>query len=126
MKPINVTDHFFVEYNKNQIKKILTLKLVIMLEFLSTKILLLKHMLLIVQKKFLFLIKLKIQFLGLVINDLNGEEIIGSFYEKELQKTNQKEFRIEKILTKKGDKFYVKWKGYDNSFNSWINKKSIL
>ena len=31
-----------------------------------------------------------------VINDLTGEEIIGTFYEKELQKTNQKEFRIEK------------------------------
>ena len=55
-----------------------------------------------------------------VINDLNSEEIIGSFYEKELQKTNQKEFRIEKVIKKKGDKFYVKWKGYDNSFNSWI------
>ena len=46
-----------------------------------------------------------------VINDLNGEEITGTFYEKELQKTNQKEFRIEKILRKKGDKLYVKWKG---------------
>ena len=43
-----------------------------------------------------------------VINDLNGEEIIGTFYEKELQKTNQKEFRIEKVLKKKGDKLYVK------------------
>ena len=53
-----------------------------------------------------------------VINDLNGEEIIGTFYEKELQKTNQKEFRIEKVLKKKGDKLYVKWKGYDNSFNT--------
>ena len=41
---------------------------------------------------------------------------------KKWQKTNQKEFRIEKII-KKGDKLYVKWKGYDNSFNSWINKK---
>ena len=58
-----------------------------------------------------------------VINDLNSEEIIGSFYEKELQRTNQKEFRIEKILKRKDDKLYVKWKGYDNSFNSWINKK---
>ena len=56
-----------------------------------------------------------------VINDLNGEEIIGTFYENELQKTNQKEFRIEKVLKKKGDKLYVKWKGYDNSFNSWID-----
>ena len=60
------------------------------------------------------------------INDLNGEEIIGSFYEKELQKTNQKELRIEKVLKKKGDKLYVKWKGYDNSFNSWIDKKDIV
>ena len=61
-----------------------------------------------------------------VINHLNGEEIIGTFFENELQKTNQKEFRIEKVLNKKGDKLYVKWKGYDNSFNSWIDKKDIV
>ena len=42
------------------------------------------------------------------ISDLNGEEITGSFFEKELQKTNQKEFRIEKVLKRKGDKLYVK------------------
>ena len=60
------------------------------------------------------------------INDLNGEKVIGTFYEKELQKTNQKEFRIEKILKRKGDKLYVKWKGYKNSFNSWINEKDIV
>ena len=59
-------------------------------------------------------------------SDLNREEITGIFYEKELQKTNQKKFRIEKILKRKGDKLYVKRKGYDNSFNSWINKKDIL
>ena len=35
-----------------------------------------------------------------VINDLNDEKIIGTFYEKELQKTNQKEFRIEKLNKK--------------------------
>ena len=58
-----------------------------------------------------------------IINDLNGEEIIGRFYKKELQKTNQKEFRIEKVIRKKGDKLYVKWKGYDNLFNSWIDEK---
>ena len=61
-----------------------------------------------------------------VTNDLNGEEIIGTFYEKELQKTNQKEFRIEKVIKRKGDKLYVKWKGYDNSFNSWIDKKDLI
>ena len=43
-----------------------------------------------------------------VISDLNNEEIIGSFYEKELQKTNQKEFRIEKVIKRKGNNFYVK------------------
>ena len=41
------------------------------------------------------------------INDFNGEKIIGTFYEKELQKTNQKEFRIEKVIKRKGDKLYV-------------------
>ena len=45
-----------------------------------------------------------------VINDLNGEEIMGTFYGKELQKANQEEFRIEKVIKRKGDKMYVKWK----------------
>ena len=53
-----------------------------------------------------------------VINDLNGEEITGTFYEKELQKIDQQEFRIEKVIYKRGDTLYVKWKGCDNSFNS--------
>ena len=57
-----------------------------------------------------------------VISDLEGEEITGTFYEKELQKTNQQTFRIEKVIKKKGDELYVKWKGYDSSFNSWVDK----
>ena len=61
-----------------------------------------------------------------VINDLNGEGIIGTFFEKELQKTNQEEFRIEKVIRRKGDKLYVKWKGYDNSSNSWIDKANLV
>ena len=59
-------------------------------------------------------------------NDLNGEEIVGTFYENELQKANQKEFRIEKVIKRKGDKLYVKWKGYDNSFNSWVDRKYVV
>ena len=61
-----------------------------------------------------------------VINDLNGEEIIGTFYEKELQKTNQEEVRIEKVIKRKGNKIYVKWKGYNNSFNGLIDKASLV
>ena len=48
------------------------------------------------------------------------------FVKKELQKTNQEEFRIEKVIKKKGNKLYVKWKGYNNSFNSWIDKKDLI
>ena len=51
---------------------------------------------------------------------------MGSFYEKELQKTNQKQFRTEKVIKKKENKLYVKWKGNNNSFNSWIDKKDLL
>ena len=59
------------------------------------------------------------------ISELNGEPINGSFFENELQQTSREKFRIENLLKRKGDKLYVKWKGYDNSFNSWINKKDL-
>ena len=61
-----------------------------------------------------------------MIRDLKGEKIAGSFYEKELQKTIKEKFRIEKVLKRKGNKLHVKWKGYENSFNSWINKKGLI
>ena len=61
-----------------------------------------------------------------VINDLHGEEITGRFYKKEWQKTSQEKLRIEKVLKRKGDKLYVKWKGYNNRFNSWIDKKDLI
>ena len=43
------------------------------------------------------------------------------FYGKELQKTNPEEIRVEKVINRKGDKLYVKWKGYDYS---WTDKKT--
>ena len=67
-------------------------------------------------------VKNTVQFTFL-INDFNGEEIVGTFHKKQLQKTNQREFRIEKAINRKGDELYVKWKGYNKSFNSWIDKK---
>ena len=60
------------------------------------------------------------------ITDLNGEEIKGTFYEAELQKTSQELFRIEKVIKGGKKKFLVKWKGYSNDFNSWVNKKDIV
>ena len=56
---------------------------------------------------------------------MNGEPIAGIFYEKELQKTSQKNFRKEKAIKRKGDTLYIKWKGYDSSLTSSINKKDL-
>ena len=61
-----------------------------------------------------------------VISDLNGGEVVGTFYEKKLLKTNQTEFRIQRIIKRKVNKLYVKWKVYNNLFNSWIEKKHIV
>ena len=52
-------------------------------------------------------------------------KIVGTLYEKELQKPNQKEFRIERVIKKKENKLFVKWKGYENSFNSWIDESDL-
>ena len=56
---------------------------------------------------------------------LKAKKIVGTFHEKELQKTNQNKFRVGKIK-KKGNKLYVKGKGHNSSFNSWIDKKDIV
>ena len=60
------------------------------------------------------------------IADLNGEEIKGSFYEPELQKTSQEIFRIEKVIKRGKKKSLVKWKGYSDDFNSWVDNKGIV
>ena len=61
-----------------------------------------------------------------VISDSKGEEMFENFYEKELQNTIQKVFRVEKVIKTKGDKLYVKWKGYNSPFNRWIDKEDII
>ena len=53
-------------------------------------------------------------------------KLLEHFNEKVLQKTNQQEFRIEKVIKRKGDKLYVKWKDYDSLLNSWIDKNDLL
>ena len=60
------------------------------------------------------------------LKDLNNEKLDGTFYEQELQKTKQDDlYTIEKILKTNKNKVYVKWRGYDSSFNSWVNKYDI-
>ena len=52
--------------------------------------------------------------------------LLEYFLKKTYKKTNQKEFRIEKVIKKKGNKIYVTWKGYDNLFNSWIDNNDAI
>ena len=73
----------------------------------------LKDILRIGQKKFLF------------INDLNGREIARALYKKEPQKTNQEQLRTEKVIKSKGNKLYVKWKGYYNSLIAGLIKNTL-
>ena len=60
-----------------------------------------------------------------VITDINGEEILETFCEKDLQKVNQKDLIVKKAIKRKGDKLYVKWKNYDNLFNGQIDENDI-
>ena len=60
------------------------------------------------------------------IEDLKKEEIEGTFYEPELQKTKQQIYRIEKILEKANGKSLVKWEGYSDKFNSWVDNKDLI
>ena len=48
-----------------------------------------------------------------VISDLKGKEIVGTVYKKELQRSNRKDFRVENVIKRKGDKLCVQWKGHD-------------
>lgn len=72
----------------------------------------------------------KIQFgnpITYLLHDLDGEEIKGTFYEEELQLAKFPDlYLIEKELKKKGKKVFVKWLGFDDTYNSWIDKSAIF
>ena len=127
IKPIDVTGGSYVEYNKDSNKKDPKFKVDDHVRISKYKNIFAKGYAPNSSKELFVISKIKSTFRWTyVINDLNGEKITGSFYEKKLQKTNRREFRIEKALKRKGDKLSVKWKGYDNRFNSCIDKKDLV
>ena len=128
MKPIDVKSDSFAEYSEESNEKDPKFKVNDHVRISKCKNIFAKAycMLLIGVKRFCCKKNKKNIPWTYIISDLNGEEVIGSFYEKELQKTNQKEFRTEKVIKRKGNKLYVKWMGYDNSFNTWIDKKDLI
>ena len=127
MKPIDVTGGSYAEYNENFNRKDPKFKTDDHVRILKYKNIFVKGYALNWSEEVFVVSKIKntVPWTYVVI-DLSGEKIPGSFYKKELQKTSQEKFRIEKVLERKGDKLYVKWKGYDNRFNSWIDKKDLV
>ena len=127
MKPINVKSDFFHEYNEDSNEKDPKFKVGDQVIISKYKNIFAKSYSSNCSEEVFVIKRIKNTIpWTYVINDLNGEKIIGSFYEKELRKTNQKEFRIEKVIKRKRNKLYVKWKGYNNSFDSWIDKKDLI
>ena len=127
IKPIDVTNDSYVEYNEDSNKKNPKFKVVDCVRISKYKNIFAKGYIPNWSEEVFIVNEIKKTVLWTdTVNDLNDQKVIGTLYEKELQKTNQKKFRIEKVLKTKGDRLYVKWKRYDNYFNSWINKKDIV
>ena len=127
MKPVNVKPGRYFDFNKENNKEGLKFKVGYHISISKYKNIFAKGYVPNWYEEFFVITKVKNSVpWTYVISDLKGEEIVGTLYEKELQKTNQKEFRIERVIKRKEDKLYVKWKGYDNSFNSWIDKEDIV
>ena len=124
-KPIDIKPSIYIlTLIAKIIRKILNLKLVIMLEYHNIKIFLQKVTLQIGLKKFLCLLKLKILCRGhILLVILTEKQLLELFTKKNTKNTNQKEFRVEKVIKRKSNKLYVKLRGYDSSFTSWIDKK---
>ena len=126
MKPIDVTSDTYAEYNEDSNKKDPKLKVGDHIRISKYKNIFAKGYNPNWSKEVFVVGKIKNTVpWTYVINDLNGEPIAGGFYEKELRNTSLEKSRIEKVLKRKGDQLYIKWKGYDNSFNSWINEKDL-
>ena len=127
MKPVYVKSSMYFDFNKENNKEGPKFNVGDSVRISKYKNSFIKTMFQIGLKKFLWLIEEKNTVTWTyIISDLNEEEIVETFYETELQKTNQKEFRVERVLRRKGNKLHVKWKGYYSSFNSWIDKKDVF
>ena len=105
--------------------KILNLKLVILLEHQNIKINLLKAMFQIGLKKFLWLKTLKtLRPRHMLLVTLKVKKLLQCLTNKNCKKNKPK--RVKKVIKRKGDKLYVKWKGYDNSVNTWTDKRHSI
>ena len=126
MKPIDVISDSYAEYNEDSNEKDLKFKVGDHVRISKYKNIFAKGYTQNWSEEVLITTKIKDTVpWTYAICDLNGEPITGSFFGKQLKKTSQEKFRVEEVLKRKGHKLYVKGKGYDTSFNSWIDKKDL-
>ena len=115
MKPANVKSSIYIDFNKENNKEDSKLNVSDLVRISKYKKIFAKGYVPNWSEEVFVIKKVKnTQLWTCVISDLNREEIVRTFYEKELQKSNKKEFRVEKIIkrkgNRKGNKLYVKWK----------------
>ena len=126
MKPIDVTDDSYAEYNEDFNKKDPKFKVGDHVRISKYKNIFAKGYTQNWSEEVFVVSKIKNTVLWTyVISNLSGQPITGIFMKKNCKKLVQK-IRIEKVLKRKGDKLYVKWKGYENSFNCWIDTKDLI
>ena len=126
MKPVDVKSSIYIKSSKEVNDEDPKFKLVILSEYQNIKIFCKGYVPNWSEEVFVIKKVKNTMLWTYVISDLKGKKAVGTFYEKELQKTNQKEFRVEKVIKTKGGKLFVKWKSYNSSFNSWIDKRDIV
>ena len=123
MKPVDVKSDTYIESSKEINNKNRKFKVDDIVRISKYKNMLVKVTVQIGQKKILWLKKLKALCSGHILLMLLKEKKLSKRFTK---KNCKKQFRIEKVIKRKDNKLYITWKGYNNSFNSWIHRKDIV
>ena len=126
MKPVDVKDNSYIEFSKEVNDKDSKFKVGAHVRISKCKNIFAKGYTPNWSEQVFVIKKLKTQLHGhMLLVILMVKELLEHFMKKNWKKTNQQTFRMEKVIKRKGNKLYVKWKGFDNSFNTWIDKKGV-
>ena len=122
IKPADVKDDTYIDFDKEVIGKDPKFQFGDHVRILKCKNIFAEGLLPIAHKKFLQSVKLQTQYHGhMLLMILTVKRLLAHFMKKNCKETIKKN-----LGQKKGNKLYVKWKGYNNSLNSWIDKKDIV
>ena len=126
MKPIDVNSSIYIDFGMKNNEKDPKFKNSDRVRKSKYKNILAKGFVLNWSEKVFVIKKLKIMCCGPILLVILMVKNSWRVLQKTIAKTNKKEFRVEKVKKRKGDKLYGKWKCYNNSFNKWIHRKGIV